>query len=134
MNSWWVASGQGFANHATHASCVVCMAVGSVLSRLVGFLLTGHSVSAKPVILLDLSPAMPDASGLRPCCTHLREDDTPAFFMAHLVSSVMYHADRDKEKCDLHDGRRQGLVQWEGQNQPEIKLHDATVASCRIKS
>jgi hypothetical protein len=27
--------------------------VGSVLSRLVGFLLTGHSVAAKPVILLD---------------------------------------------------------------------------------
>jgi hypothetical protein len=22
----------------------------------------------------------------------------------------MYHADRDKGKCDLHDGRRQGLV------------------------
>jgi hypothetical protein len=28
--------------------------VGSVLSRLVGFLLTGHSVPAKLIILLDL--------------------------------------------------------------------------------
>ena len=26
---------------------------------------------------------------------------TAAFFIAHLVSSVMYHADRDKGKCDL---------------------------------
>jgi len=33
----------------------------------------------------------------------------------------MYHADRDKGKCDLHGGRRQGLVEWEGQIQPEIE-------------
>src|SRR5262245_51216908 len=26
---------------------------------------------------------------------------TAAFFIAHLISSVMYHADRAKEKCDL---------------------------------
>jgi len=43
-----------------------------------------------------------------------------------LVSSVIYHADRDKGKCDLHSGRRQVLVEWEGQNQPEIELNDAT--------
>src|SRR5262245_16371083 len=52
---------------------------------------------------------------------------------AHLVSSVIYHADRGKGKCDLHGGRRQVLVEWEGQNQPEIELNDATVTSCRIK-
>ena len=34
----------------------------------------------------------------------------------------MYHADRDKGKCDLHGGRRQGFVECEGQNQPEIEL------------
>jgi hypothetical protein len=39
----------------------------------------------------------------------------------------MYHADRDKGKCDLHGGRRQVLVEWEGQNQPEIELNDATI-------
>jgi hypothetical protein len=35
----------------------------------------------------------------------------------------MYHADRDKGKCDLHGERRQGLVEWEGQNHPEIELN-----------
>ena len=39
----------------------------------------------------------------------------------------MYHADRDKGKCDLHGKRRQVLVEEEGQNQPEIELNDATV-------
>jgi hypothetical protein len=33
-------------------------------------------------------------------------DGTAAFFIAHLVSSVMYHADRDKGKCVLDSGRR----------------------------
>jgi hypothetical protein len=46
----------------------------------------------------------------------------------------MYHADRDKGKCDLHGGRRQVLVEWESQNQPEIELNDASVASCSIGS
>ena len=36
---------------------------------------------------------------------------TLPFFIAHLVSSVMYHADDEiKGKCDLHGGRRQGFV------------------------
>jgi hypothetical protein len=48
--------------------------------------------------------------------------DTRPFSLAHLVSSVIYHAARNKGKCDLHGGRRQGLVEWEGQNQPEIEL------------
>jgi hypothetical protein len=43
--------------------------------------------------------------------TATRIDGTAAFFIAHLVSSVIYHADRDKGKCDLHGGRRQGLVE-----------------------
>ena len=34
----------------------------------------------------------------------------------------------------IYDGKQQGLVEWEGQNQPEIELDDATVASCTIKS
>jgi hypothetical protein len=59
--------------------------------------------------------------------TAIRIDGTAALFIAHLVSSVIYHADRDKGKCDLHGGRRQVLVEWEGQNQPEIELKDASV-------
>ena len=43
--------------------------------------------------------------------TATRIDGTAAFFIAHLVSSVIYHADRDKGKCDLHGGRRQGFVE-----------------------
>jgi hypothetical protein len=37
----------------------------------------------------------------------------------------MYHVDGNKEKV-IYGGRRQGLVEWEGQNQPEIELYDAT--------
>jgi hypothetical protein len=55
--------------------------------------------------------------------TATRIDGVAAFFIAHLVSSVIYHADRDKGKCDLHSGRRRVLVEWEGQNQLEIKLY-----------
>jgi hypothetical protein len=33
--------------------------------------------------------------------TATRIDGTAAFFIAHLVSSVIYHAGRDKGKCDL---------------------------------
>ena len=43
--------------------------------------------------------------------TTTRIDGTIALFIAHLVSSVIYHADRDKGKCDFrlqHEG--QGLV------------------------
>jgi len=32
---------------------------------------------------------------------------------AHLVSSGIYHADRDKGKCDLYGGRRTG-ISWVG--------------------
>src|SRR4030095_658695 len=52
-----------------------------------------------------------------------RIDGTAAFFIAHLVSSVIYHADGDKGKCDLHGGRRQGFVDREDQNKPEIELN-----------
>jgi hypothetical protein len=27
----------------------------------------------------------------------------------------------------IYDGRRQGLVEWKGQNQPEIELNNASV-------
>jgi hypothetical protein len=47
--------------------------------------------------------------------TATRIDGTAAFFIAHLVSSVMYHADTDKGKCDLHGGRRQVFVKKEVQ-------------------
>src|SRR5262249_14822484 len=33
--------------------------------------------------------------------TATRIDGTAALFIAHLVSSVIYHADSDKGKCDL---------------------------------
>src|SRR5258705_8486224 len=59
--------------------------------------------------------------------TATRIDGTAAFFIAHLISSVIYHADRDKGKCDLHSAKRLGLVEWEGQNQPEIELNHASV-------
>src|SRR5882724_10540626 len=65
--------------------------------------------------------------------TTTRIDGTTALFIAHLVSSVMYHAYRDKEKCDLHGGKRQVFVEWEDQIQPKIELNHATVESCRIK-
>src|SRR5262245_45088595 len=40
--------------------------------------------------------------------TATRIDGTAALIIAQLVSSVMYHADRDKGKCDLYGGGRQG--------------------------
>jgi hypothetical protein len=66
--------------------------------------------------------------------TEKRIDGTAALFITHLVSSVIYHADRDKGKCDLRAERRQGLVEWEGRISPKIELNDATVAFCGIKS
>jgi hypothetical protein len=30
--------------------------------------------------------------------------------------------------------RRQGFVKWEGQNQPEMELNNASVESCMIES
>ena len=35
--------------------------------------------------------------------------DTRPSLIAHLVSSVIYHADRDKGKCDLHGGSATGV-------------------------
>src|SRR4030095_3730700 len=58
--------------------------------------------------------------------TPIRIDDRPAFFIAH--PDVIYHADRDKEKCDLRR-KATGIVEWKGQNQPEIELNDASVPS-----
>ena len=42
--------------------------------------------------------------------TTTRIDGTAVLFIAHLVSSVIYHAERDKGKCDLYDEKRQRLV------------------------
>jgi hypothetical protein len=57
-----------------------------------------------------------------------------AGLMAPQFQSVMYHADRDKGKCDLHGGgRRQGLVEWEGQNLPEIELNVAVIGSSFLR-
>src|SRR5215475_13302044 len=45
------------------------------------------------------------ASTVTPTASNIaatRIDGTAAFFTAHLVSSVIYHANRAKEKCDLH--------------------------------
>jgi len=46
-------------------------------------------------------------------------------FIAHLVSSVIYHADGNKEKAICGE-KRQVLVEQKGQNQPKIDLYDAT--------
>src|SRR5262249_7840558 len=75
------------------------------------------------------------ASAITPtasCTTTTRIDGTAAFFIAHLISSVMYHADRDKGKCDLHGGRRQLLVEWETNFWPKIELSGATVKTREI--
>ena len=91
--------------------------------------------------LIDtLSEGFSSAAGLqlslqqqvRPLRTRI--GSTAAFFIAHLVSSVIYHADRDKGKCDLHGGRRQGLVEGKARYQPEIELNDATDKSHTIKN
>jgi len=50
----------------------------------------------------------------------IRIDDRPAFFIAH--PDIIYHAEGTKEKV-IYDGRPQVLVEWEAQNQPEIKLN-----------
>jgi hypothetical protein len=63
-----------------------------------------------------------------------RMDRAAAFLIVQLISSVIYHAERDKGKCDLRGGRRQLFVEWEEQIRPEIELNDATVASCGIES
>src|SRR5262249_52459175 len=42
--------------------------------------------------------------------TPTRIDGTAALFIAHLVSSVMYHADRDKGKCDLYGEQSEGTL------------------------
>jgi hypothetical protein len=44
--------------------------------------------------------------------TATRIDDTAAFFIAHLVSSVIYHAEGNKEKV-IYDGSQQVFVEWE---------------------
>src|SRR5262245_19926176 len=43
--------------------------------------------------------------------TATRIDDSAAFFITHLVSSVIYHAHGNKGMCDLHGGRRHGFVE-----------------------
>jgi hypothetical protein len=58
--------------------------------------------------------------------TAIRIDDRLAFFIAH--PDVIYHAEGNKEKV-IYDGRRQGFVNEEGQNQPEIELNDASIGS-----
>ena len=39
---------------------------------------------------------------------------------------------REIKESVIYDGRRQGLVEWEDQNQPEIELNAATGKSYRI--
>jgi len=56
-------------------------------------------------------------------------DGTAALVIAHLVSSVIYHEDRVKEKCDLQGGRRQGFVKKEVQGHCGIELNDASFGS-----
>ena len=48
--------------------------------------------------------------------TTTRIDGTAAFFIAHLVSSVIYHVDRDKGKCDLRRKATGSRVKGVGSN------------------
>src|SRR5882724_7099316 len=62
--------------------------------------------------------------------TATRIDGTAAFFIAHLVSSVMYHADRDKGKCDL---RAKGdRVSSSGKTRFSLRLNCTTRQSCLV--
>lgn len=63
----------------------------------------------------------------------MREAETGLFSFI-TPEHVRLIVDRDKGKCDLESGRRQVLVEWEGQNQSEIKLIDATDKSHGIES
>src|SRR5215813_11309756 len=65
--------------------------------------------------------------------TATRIDGTAALFIAHLVSSVIYHGDRDKGKCNLRR-KATGIRRVGRPVQPEIELIDATVKSHRIDS
>jgi hypothetical protein len=49
-------------------------------------------------------------------------DGTGAFFIAHLVSSVMYHADRDKGKYDFTRRKATGIRQIRRPRLLEIEL------------
>src|SRR4029453_13803634 len=65
--------------------------------------------------------------------TAIRIDDTPAFFIAHLILDVLITRTEIK-KSVIYGGRRYTFVEYKGQSHAEIELHDATVASCWIKS
>jgi hypothetical protein len=66
--------------------------------------------------------------------TATRIDGIAAFFIAHLVLSVIYHADRDKGKCDLHGVTPQGFVKLKGQSYYEIELYNASIRIHLMKS
>jgi hypothetical protein len=65
--------------------------------------------------------------------TATRIDDTRAFFIAHLILDVLITRTEIK-KSVIYGGRRYTFVEYKGQSHAEIELHDATVASCWIKS
>ena len=69
--------------------------------------------------------------------TATRIDGTAAFFIAHLVPSVIYHANGRFRKVSIYGSKaiRDSFdVGKRGLNQPKIELIDASVASCRMKS
>src|SRR5262245_36901144 len=53
--------------------------------------------------------------------TATRIDGTAALFIAHLIWSVIYHANRGKGKYDLHGGRRYMFVEYKGQSHAETE-------------
>src|SRR5512132_596517 len=57
-----------------------------------------RSATKRSAAVVILSPSFHIPKGLT---STTRIDGTAAFFIAHLVSSIIYHADGNKEKCDL---------------------------------
>src|SRR5262249_15039414 len=57
--------------------------------------------------------------------TAIRIDGTAAFFITHLVLGVMYHADRDKGKCDLYGGRHEGSLNHKSSRIQSLPGHDS---------
>src|SRR4030095_3833469 len=58
--------------------------------------------------------------------TAIRIDDTPAFFIAHLILDVLITRTEIKESV-IYGGRRYTFVEYKGQSHAEIELNDATV-------
>jgi hypothetical protein len=63
--------------------------------------------------------------------TAIRIDDTPAFFIAHLILDVLITRTEIKESV-IYGGRRYTFVEYKGQSHAEIELN-ASMRSCVVR-